>query len=107
MWGHKNNISTNQKENTRGAMNLKHISSIDLGEVIKIKKARYKERIKVLYKTPRSGLSMKDKQLFQLSLRYRLKGSIAGITPWIERAEMLFQQHLQKEQEHYQSIITW
>ena len=50
---------------------------------------------------------MKDKRLFQLPLEYRLKGSIAGMTLWIERAEMIFQHNLQKENEKHQSTITW
>lgn len=76
-------------------------------EAIEIRKAKCRERIRVLYKTPRTNLTLKDKKIFQLPLQYRLKGSIAGMTLWIDRAEMIFQQTMAKENLRQKQLITW
>lgn len=67
-------------------------------EQIEIVKMKCKKRIRELYKRSRRKLSLEDKKLFQMPLAYRLKGSNAGMTLWIERAEMIFQQREQDEQ---------
>ena len=36
-------------------------------------------------------LSIADKKLFQLPLNYQCKGTVAGMTLWIDRGEMVFQ----------------
>ena len=50
---------------------------------------------------------IKRQKLFQLPLKYRQKGSIAGMTLWIDRAEMLFQQNIQKSEAIQKELITW
>ena len=52
-------------------------------------------------------MSAKDKKLFQLPLKYRLKGSIAGMTLWIDRAEMLFQHKMQTSEGIQRELTTW
>ena len=79
----------------------------DNSESIEIRKARCKERIKILYKSNRRHLMSDDRKLFNMPLQYRQKGSIAGMTLWIERAEMAFQQALKKEEMKQKSMITW
>ena len=76
-------------------------------KAIEIRKAKCKERIKVLYKVNRKHLTSPDKKLFNLPLQYRVKGSIAGMTLWIDRAEMVFQHALQKEEMKQETLITW
>ena len=76
-------------------------------EAIEIRKAKCRERIKTLYKVSRKHLSLKEKKIFQLPLQYRLKGSIAGMTLWIDRAEMLYQHTLTQSEIKQQQLITW
>lgn len=60
-------------------------------EQLEIVKMKCRRRIRELYKKPRNKLSLEDKKLFQMPLAYRLKGTGAGMSLWIERAEMVFQ----------------
>ena len=75
----------------------------DESQQIEIIKMKCKKRIRELYKRSRQKLSLEDKKLFQMPLIYRLKGTCAGMTLWIERAEMIFQQ---KEQDENNMVNT-
>ena len=79
----------------------------ELSKTIEIRRAKCRERIKILYKASRKNLSTNDKKLFLLPVQYRLKGSIAGISQWIDRAEMLFQAKQTKEDTTQQKVSMW
>lgn len=79
----------------------------DASEAIEIRKARCKERIRTLYKYSRKCLSRDEKKLFNLPLQYRQKGSIAGMTLWIDRVEMIFQHNLHNTEDQKGKTIMW
>ena len=72
-------------------------------EQLEIVKMKCKKQIQELYKKSRQKLSLEEKKLFQMPLMYRLKGSNAGMTLWIERVEMIFQQREQDDQNNVQT----
>lgn len=49
---------------------------------------------------------MEDKKLFNLPLPIRLKWTVPGMTMWIERIEMIFQQKEQND-EHNLDTMGW
>ena len=79
----------------------------NVSESIELRKAKCKERIRALYKHNRKCLTPTDKKLFHLPMRYRQKGSIAGMTLWIDRVEMIFQDRMNKEDLAQKGLITW
>ena len=74
MWFQRNNVLHGETES----------------EILAIKKSKCQKRIRLLYKRSRKNLSHEDKKLFQLPLPIRLKGSVTGMTMWIEQIEITF-----------------
>ena len=70
---------------------------------LEIQKYKCKKRITELYQMSRQGLTIDDKKLFNLPLVYRVKGSVAGMKLWIDRAEMVFQ----KRKASSKKIFWW
>ena len=90
MWFQRNNILHGETES----------------EIVAIKKAKCQKRIRDLYKRSRRNLSLEDKKLFNFPLAYCLKGSVVGMTMWIDRIEMIFQQRDQ-DNEHNLDTKAW
>ena len=89
MWIQRNNVLHGETES----------------EIIAIKKIKCQNRVRTLYKRSRKNLSHEDKKLFQLPLPIRLKGSVTGMTMWIERIEMIFQQKDQDKDNNLESKV--
>ena len=75
-------------------------------EQLEICKANCRKRVKELYKRSRRNLSLEDKKLFQLPLVYRCKGSVASMTLWIDKAEMVFQ-HMDQNEDNKLDTKYW
>ena len=54
-------------------------------------KLRLRLHIKELYSMDRSRMEGRDKRLFKLPCRQRIKGGIVGMNTWIAMTEMAFQ----------------
>ena len=63
-----------------------------------------KERIRELYKIPRTNLNEKEKKIFKLPLALRLKSSRQAMRLWIETAELCFQRAMENDE---RSKIKW
>ena len=61
------------------------------------KQARYREKIKELYKLPRSKLTTEDKNYFKLPLQFRMRSSSSAMMQWIEMAELIHQRAMEKK----------
>jgi hypothetical protein len=62
----------------------------------KLLRQRLHREVRALYKRRRDKLSLKDKDIFKLPLRYRLKQGNQHLLLWVKRAKLTF--------DHYQEI---
>ena len=58
------------------------------------KKEKCQQRIKELYNLSCRELTLEDKKIFCLPIRYRLKLGYSAMRQWIELAEHIFQQRM-------------